>query len=74
MAMSSNTAMNDTLRQKSGTDYDRTFYRMVVQHHHEEGIRMMDEFRPRVQRADVRQRTDKTKRTAGKPSGPRRIT
>lgn len=25
--------MNDTLQQKAGADYDRSFYRMVVQHH-----------------------------------------
>ena len=54
----SNRAMNDTLQQKSGADYDRTFYRTVVQHHRE-GIRMMDEFRPRVQRAEVRQMLDR---------------
>lgn len=58
MAMPSNKAMNDTLQQKSGTDYDRTFYRMVVQHH-QEGLRMIDQFRPRVQRAEVRQMIDK---------------
>jgi uncharacterized protein (DUF305 family) len=58
MTMASNKAMNDTLRQKSGTDYDRTFYRMVVEHHRE-GIRMMDEYQPRVQRADVRQIIEK---------------
>ena len=51
-------AMNDTLQQKSGTDYDRTFYRMVVEHHRE-GITMMDEFRPRVQRPDVREMIDR---------------
>ena len=54
----SNRAMNDTLQQKSGADYDRTFYRTVVQHHRE-GIRMMDEFRSRVQRAEVRQMLDR---------------
>ncbi|HWO94743.1 MAG TPA: DUF305 domain-containing protein [Dehalococcoidia bacterium] len=56
--MPSNRAMNDTLQQKSGVEYDRTFYRMVVQHHRE-GIRMMDQFRPRVQRAEVRQMLDR---------------
>ena len=54
----SNRAMIDSLQQKSGTDYDRAFYRMIVQHHRE-AIRMMDEFQPRVQRAEVRQMIDR---------------
>ena len=58
VAMPNNRAMNDTLQQKSGAEYDRTFYRMVIDHHRE-GIRMMDEFRPRLQRAEVRQMLDK---------------
>lgn len=58
MVMPSNKAMNDTLQAKSGADYDQTFYRMVVKHH-QEGIQMMDEFAPRVQRAEVRQMIDK---------------
>jgi len=58
MIMASNKAMNDTLQQKSGAEYDRTFYRMVVDHHRE-GMRMMDNFKARVQRAEVRQMIDK---------------
>lgn len=58
MAMLSNKAMNDTLQAKTGADYDQTFYRMVVKHH-QEGIQMMDEFAPRVRRAEVRQMIDK---------------
>jgi len=54
MIMPSNKAMNDALQQKSGTDYDRTFYANVVQHHRE-GIQMMNEFESRVQRSDVKQ-------------------
>ena len=56
--MPSNRAMDDTLQQKTGAGYDQTFYRTVVQHQRE-GIRMMDEFRPRVQRAEVRQMLDR---------------
>lgn len=51
-------AMNDSLQAMNGAGYDRTFYRMVVQHHRE-GIRMMDEFRPRVQRPEVQQLIDR---------------
>jgi uncharacterized protein (DUF305 family) len=57
-AMPGNRAMNDTLQRRSGTDYDRAFYRMVVDHHRE-GIAMMDEFRPRVQRTEVRAMIDR---------------
>ena len=58
MAMPTDKAMNDTLQAKAGVDYDQTFYRMIVKHH-QEGIKMMDEYAPRVQRADVRQMIDK---------------
>lgn len=58
MTMTADKAMNDTLQAKSGAEYDRTFYRMVVKHH-QEGIQIMDEFAPRVQRAEVRQMIDK---------------
>ena len=57
-ATARNRAMNDTLQQQSGADYDRTFYRMVVEHHRE-GIAMIDEFRPRVQRTEVREMIDR---------------
>ena len=58
MAMPADKAMNDTLQAKAGADYDQTFYRMIIKHH-QEGIKMMDEFAPRVQRADVRQMIDR---------------
>lgn len=58
IAMPSHRAMNDSLQAMSGTGYDRTFYRMVVQHHRE-GIRMMEDFRPRVQRPEVQQMIDR---------------
>lgn len=51
--MPSNMAMHDSLQQHSGDVYDRTFYEMVVKHHRE-GIRMMDDFGPRVQRPEVK--------------------
>jgi uncharacterized protein (DUF305 family) len=53
-------AMNDSLQQKSGAAYDRDFYRHVVMHHRE-GMRMIDEFLPRLTRPDVRQMAEKMK-------------
>jgi uncharacterized protein (DUF305 family) len=58
IATQAHRAMNDSLQAMSGTGYDRTFYRMVAQHHRE-GLRMMDEFRPRVQRPGVQQMIDR---------------
>lgn len=57
-ALPSHRAMNDSLQAMSGSAYDRAFYRMVVRHHRE-GIRMMDDFRPRVQRPAVQQMIDR---------------
>lgn len=46
-------AMHDSLQQHSGNEYDRTFYEMVVKHHRE-GIRITDDFGPRVRRPEVK--------------------
>ena len=56
--MPSHRAMNDSLQALTGTQYDRTFYRMIVQHHRE-GIAMMDDFQSRVQRPEIRQMIDR---------------
>ena len=56
--MPSHRAMNDSLQALTGAQYDRTFYRMIVQHHRE-GIAMMDDFQARVQRAEIRQMIDR---------------
>lgn len=58
MIMPSHRAMNDSLQALTGTQYDRTFYRMIAQHHRE-GIAMMDDFQSRVQRPEVRQMIDR---------------
>lgn len=58
MIMPSHRAMNDSLQALTGAQYDRTFYRMIVQHHRE-GIAMMDEFQARVQRPEIRQMIDR---------------
>ncbi|HZO18546.1 MAG TPA: DUF305 domain-containing protein [Gemmatimonadaceae bacterium] len=51
--MPGNMAMHDSLQPHLGDAYDRTFYEMVVKHHRE-GIRMMDDFGPRVRRPEVK--------------------
>ncbi|CAN5334462.1 hypothetical protein BH23GEM2_BH23GEM2_06300 [soil metagenome] len=58
MIMPSHRAMNDSLQALTGPQYDRTFYRMIVQHHRE-GIAMMDDFQSRVQRPEIRQMIDR---------------
>ena len=58
MVMPSNKAMNDSLQAKSGADYDRTFYGNVVKHH-QEGVKMIDDFLPRLTKAPVRQMAEK---------------
>ena len=60
MVLPSNKAMLDSLAAKSGADYDRAFYRNVVAHHRE-GIRMTDEFLPRLTKADVKQMAERMK-------------
>lgn len=58
-------AMNDSLQRKSGAAYDRDMYGHIVMHH-QEGVKMVDEYLPRLKRADVRQlaqqmRTEQTR-------------
>lgn len=60
MVMPEHKAMADTLATKSGADYDRTFYRLTVQHHRE-GIQMTDEMLPRFTKADVKAMAEKMK-------------
>jgi uncharacterized protein (DUF305 family) len=58
MVMPSGKAMNDSLQQKSGAAYDRDMYRHVVMHH-QEGVKMIDDFLPRLKRSEVRQMAEK---------------
>ncbi len=53
MAMPNHKAMNDALATKTGADYDRTFYRNVIQHHRE-ALKMIDDVMPRLTKADVK--------------------
>ena len=58
--MEKNRVQNDSLQRMSGAGYDRTFYRLVVQHH-QEGIAMIDSLAPRLTREDVRGMAQKMK-------------
>lgn len=58
MVMPGGKAMTDSLQQKSGAAYDRDMYRHIIMHH-QEGIRMIDDFLPRLTRANVRQMAEK---------------
>lgn len=63
--MPSARAMNDSLQRKSGTAYDRDMYGHLVMHH-QEGVKMVDDFLPRLKRPEVRQmaeqmRTEQTR-------------
>ena len=56
--MPSDKAMNDSLQRKSGAAYDRDMYRHLVMHH-QEGVKMVDDYLPRLKRADVRQMAER---------------
>ena len=60
MVMEKTKAQNDSLQQRSGPEYDRTFYRIVVEHHRE-GIAMIDSIMPRLTRDDVKRMAEKMK-------------
>ena len=58
MAMQSAKTMAADLNQKSGAAYDRDMYGHVIMHH-QEGIKMIDDFLPRLTKAPVRQMAEK---------------
>ena len=58
MEMQSAKAMTADLGQKSGAAYDRAMYGHVVMHH-EEAIKMIDDFLPRMQKAEVKRMAEK---------------
>ena len=58
MVMPAHRAMADSLATKTGADYDRTFYRLVIQHHRE-ALQMVDEMMPRFSKADVKAMAEK---------------
>ena len=58
MVMPAHRAMADSLATKTGAEYDRTFYRLVIQHHRE-ALQMVDEMLPRFTKADVKAMAEK---------------
>lgn len=58
--MSDNQAMVDQLKSLSGAAYDRTFYQNVVKHH-QQAIKMIDQFLPKLQRAEVKAMAERMK-------------
>jgi uncharacterized protein (DUF305 family) len=55
-----NQAQADSLNALSGSEYDRTFYRLVVEHHRE-GIGMIDQHMSHLTNPSVRQMAEKMK-------------
>lgn len=51
-------AMNDSLQAKTGAAYDSTFYANIIKHH-QEAVRMVDQFLPRLTNAELRQMAEK---------------
>ena len=45
--------MADSLGKRSGTAYDRAFYQNVIVHH-QEGLKMMDEYLPKLTRPELK--------------------
>ena len=58
MPMPSAKTMAADLQQKSGAAYDRDMYGHVIMHH-QEGVKMVDDFLPRLTKAPVRQMAEK---------------
>ena len=56
--MPSAKAMIADLEKKTGAAYDRDMYGHIIMHH-QEGIKMMDDFLPRLQRPELRQMVQK---------------
>ena len=58
MVMEKNRAQSDSLQRLSGAEYDRTFYRLVVDHHRE-GIAMIDSMLSRLTKPEVKSMAEK---------------
>lgn len=59
--MPNSQAMVDALKGQTGSAYDRAFYQNVVKHH-QEAIKMIDEFMPKLKSADVKAMAAQMKR------------
>ena len=53
-------ALADELKAKSGKEYERTFYQDIIKHH-QEAIKMVDDYLPKAKNAMLRQMAEKMK-------------
>ena len=53
-------AMADSLKSKTGKDYDRTFYQDLIKHH-QEAIKMIDDYLPKAKNTMVKQMAEQMK-------------
>lgn len=53
-------AMADSLKSKTGKDYDRTFYQDVIKHH-QEAIKMVDDYLPKAKNTMLKQMAEQMK-------------
>ena len=53
-------AMADSLKVKTGKEYDRTFYQDIIKHH-QEAIKMIDDYLPKSKNTMLRQMAEKMK-------------
>lgn len=60
MLMPDNQRMVDELNGKSGADYSRTFLKNVIAHH-EQAIKMIDDYLPKAKNAQVKSMAEKMK-------------
>jgi predicted outer membrane protein len=51
-------AMADSLKTKTGKDYDRTFYQDVIKHH-QEAIKMIEDYLPKAKNTMIKQMAEK---------------
>jgi len=61
MALTSDASMVTTLAGASGAAFDRQFREQVIMHH-EEAIKMVDQFLPRLKNPELEQMAEKMKR------------
>jgi uncharacterized protein (DUF305 family) len=59
-AMPENKAMMDSVNAKTGAAYDREFYAQTIKHH-QEGIRMIDQYLPQLSDAKLKAMAEKMK-------------
>ncbi|MDQ6636023.1 MAG: DUF305 domain-containing protein [Gemmatimonadota bacterium] len=53
-------AMADSLKSKTGKEYDRTFYQNVIKHH-QEAIKMIDDYLPKAKNTMLKRMAEKMK-------------